>query len=458
MSNSIVENQQKYMPKQKGQGSTNSTGVVNSSQDLAMHDPAIIFSSSTESSATTKINTISSSVIGAAADDLLTTTELEYLYTYWIFQKQQQNRDHHLSANEFESQIKPIAKFKTFVDEVKPMWEDEANKNGGRWVIRVNKGYSNKLWEDLTLAMIGEQFECENEIHGIVIVIKPSGDTIAIWNKNSRDQQIVDQIKQDLIRTLNLPEDVKMDYEQFFPDQKPAAQGNWNQGQNKPRDQNRGERRDYGQQQQQNPNAQNQQNQGQQPRYKPKNAGGGQGPHTKEGGSKGEDQMSHKAESGSVKFDIAGSKSILGLLTMAYIAVEGYHLVYNFQVVSQLKDDPYYPQQKLERYTMYLIFSLLPQILVAIYGLTICMFKDTTKILRNAWLFRLITYLYDGLMLWGLYKIWYDWWFEHHHNHRMMSYIFYHDFLIQWGVAFIYSLIFRSLTKAVHIGPKSKRE
>lgn len=43
-----------------------------------------------------------------------------------------------------------------FVDEIKPMWEDEANKLGGRWVIRVNKGFSNKLWEDLTLAMIGE--------------------------------------------------------------------------------------------------------------------------------------------------------------------------------------------------------------------------------------------------------------------------------------------------------------
>jgi translation initiation factor 4E len=52
------------------------------------------------------------------------------------------------------------------------MWEDEANKFGGRWVIRINKGYSNKLWEDLILAMIGEQFEVDNEINGIVITIR----------------------------------------------------------------------------------------------------------------------------------------------------------------------------------------------------------------------------------------------------------------------------------------------
>jgi translation initiation factor 4E len=35
------------------------------------------------------------------------------------------------------------------------MWEDEENKNGGRWDIWIQKGYSNRLWEDLLLALIG---------------------------------------------------------------------------------------------------------------------------------------------------------------------------------------------------------------------------------------------------------------------------------------------------------------
>ena len=51
------------------------------------------------------------------------------------------------------------------------MWEDEANKQGGRWRLRVNKGFANKIWEDLILALIGEQFECENEISGIYLNI-----------------------------------------------------------------------------------------------------------------------------------------------------------------------------------------------------------------------------------------------------------------------------------------------
>jgi translation initiation factor 4E len=58
------------------------------------------------------------------------------------------------------------------------MWEDEANKAGGRWILKLNKGYVNRFWEELVrsfiklfkiLALIGEQFEAENEINGIVI-------------------------------------------------------------------------------------------------------------------------------------------------------------------------------------------------------------------------------------------------------------------------------------------------
>ena len=54
------------------------------------------------------------------------------------------------------------------------MWEDENCKDGGRWILRVPKTHTNKYWEDLLLAMIGEQFSEENEINGIAISIKPS--------------------------------------------------------------------------------------------------------------------------------------------------------------------------------------------------------------------------------------------------------------------------------------------
>ena len=82
------------------------------------------------------------------------------------------------------------------------MWEDEANKNGGRWTLRVSKGYANKLWEDLILAMIGEQFADENEINGIVLSIRAQGDQISIWNRNGNNKEVVERIKQELISIL----------------------------------------------------------------------------------------------------------------------------------------------------------------------------------------------------------------------------------------------------------------
>ena len=36
------------------------------------------------------------------------------------------------------------------------MWEDEKNKNGGKFSIIIPKHLSNKYWEDIVLALIGE--------------------------------------------------------------------------------------------------------------------------------------------------------------------------------------------------------------------------------------------------------------------------------------------------------------
>lgn len=61
-----------------------------------------------------------------------------------------------------------------FVDPVKPMWEDENCVDGGCWSIRVPKTHTNKYWEDLLMAMIGEQFSIEGEILGMAIALRPN--------------------------------------------------------------------------------------------------------------------------------------------------------------------------------------------------------------------------------------------------------------------------------------------
>lgn len=36
-----------------------------------------------------------------------------------------------------------------FKTDIKPMWEDPANRKGGKWMIRVRKGIASRYWEDL---------------------------------------------------------------------------------------------------------------------------------------------------------------------------------------------------------------------------------------------------------------------------------------------------------------------
>ena len=39
--------------------------------------------------------------------------------------------------------------FHLFKEGIKPLWEDDANKNGGKWMIRLRKGLASRLWEYL---------------------------------------------------------------------------------------------------------------------------------------------------------------------------------------------------------------------------------------------------------------------------------------------------------------------
>jgi translation initiation factor 4E len=72
------------------------------------------------------------------------------------------------------------------------------NITGGKWIIRLKKGVSDRIWEDLILAVVGDQFdECGTpapapegapegewpEICGCTISVRQSEDIISLWNR-----------------------------------------------------------------------------------------------------------------------------------------------------------------------------------------------------------------------------------------------------------------------------------
>lgn len=87
---------------------------------------------------------------------------------------------------------------------IRPMWEDEANKMGGRWTIRVHKSLTSKAYEDLALAIVGEQFE-NDDVLGIACSVRFQDDVLAIWIRNASDKDSLHNIVNVAKRILNFP-------------------------------------------------------------------------------------------------------------------------------------------------------------------------------------------------------------------------------------------------------------
>ncbi|XP_076034392.1 eukaryotic translation initiation factor 4E type 3-like isoform X2 [Oratosquilla oratoria] len=70
----------------------------------------------------------------------------------------------------------------------RPMWEDEANCDGGTWRIKVTKRDTPRVWKELLLAAIGEQFDGflapGDEVCGISVSVRERDDLLQIWNSD----------------------------------------------------------------------------------------------------------------------------------------------------------------------------------------------------------------------------------------------------------------------------------
>lgn len=99
-----------------------------------------------------------------------------------------------------------------FKDGIKPMWEDEVNKDGGKWIVRLRKGVVVRFWENLVFALIGEQFDVDDEICGAVVSSRFHEDILSVWNRTSSKSEVTMKIKDTLKLVLQLPSTVVMEY------------------------------------------------------------------------------------------------------------------------------------------------------------------------------------------------------------------------------------------------------
>ena len=56
------------------------------------------------------------------------------------------------------SALPTVSDYHIFKEGIRPVWEDEENRRGGKWTMRLKKGVADRYWEELLLALIGDQF------------------------------------------------------------------------------------------------------------------------------------------------------------------------------------------------------------------------------------------------------------------------------------------------------------
>ena len=129
---------------------------------------------------------------------------------------------------------KPGIEFFMFKEPIKPLWEDENNKNGGRFSIKLKRGYTTIIWEEMIFVLIGGILpkEMKDEINGIVVSSRKDFNTLQIWFKNY-DSKIVDDLEQCIRDILVIPSDVILEKKQFNKSSSKKEYGNSNNNNNK---------------------------------------------------------------------------------------------------------------------------------------------------------------------------------------------------------------------------------
>ncbi|KAL8724500.1 MAG: hypothetical protein Q9181_006799, partial [Wetmoreana brouardii] len=107
------------------------------------------------------------------------------------------------------SSLPSVSDYHLFKKGIRPVWEDEENKRGGKWIVRLKKGVSDRYWEDLLLAIIGDQFaEAGEEVCGAVLSVRSGEDVLSVWTRIDGGRNI--KIRETIKRVLAFPPDTSI--------------------------------------------------------------------------------------------------------------------------------------------------------------------------------------------------------------------------------------------------------
>jgi len=111
--------------------------------------------------------------------------------------------------------------YSLFKDGIRPMWEDEKNRLGGRWLVNINKNQRatdlDRLWLETLLCLIGEAFGDDSDsVCGAVVNIRHKGDKLAVWTGIADNGESVMKVGKQFKERLTLTSKYPIIYEKHL--------------------------------------------------------------------------------------------------------------------------------------------------------------------------------------------------------------------------------------------------
>lgn len=136
------------------------------------------------------------------------------------------------------SSFSKFANYSLFKNNMEMSWENETNKEGGRWIISIDSKFSvpgkptlsanapsnlaivklagkrkliDVLWESVAMLLVGNNYEDTNQLIGAVVNARQNVHRINIWTNLNDLTQLKKQGKW-IRKTLRLPKIISMEY------------------------------------------------------------------------------------------------------------------------------------------------------------------------------------------------------------------------------------------------------
>ncbi|KAG8822674.1 hypothetical protein FRC18_010969 [Serendipita sp. 400] len=123
------------------------------------------------------------------------------------------------------SKLERSSNYHLFKDGIKPMWEDPANANGGKWVLTIkgNPQLLDRCWSWLAMALVGEELDEKDEICGAVVSLRAKIDRIQLWTRGKDDVEAINALGKKFMKLLDVGEETGIGLEfQYNTEEKPT--------------------------------------------------------------------------------------------------------------------------------------------------------------------------------------------------------------------------------------------